>query len=497
MAVREVKFKIDVKGIVEACLSFGDKYEIDEYIEDYDKVRHLDFLKEIFNENLEIESAHYSNEESGDILNIIKNNMYLYFIYTNIPIEESLRNLYSALKSRDKDLITRKAVNVIKKIIGLNLYIYNPDHGINKKIDMYREQETIGLVNKNYDLSPREYTLEIDDTNLPSLKSISQSTSEGLDREKFIYISDKIKDIIDMEILKKYSPIETYHSLDDLYTLKKDGVLLVDYGLELIHEKYHEIKDLFQTIKQIKLISKSQKDIIEHISDVFTPENLKIVISICDNAEEIMREKKIHGYVINALEYMMSKTDFLKETDSSENTLKIKPDLSNFREDYLSNKNNLKKLVNERINRLPEEYREICDSPTIKTEENASNYMQNSKELLQWKLDKEDRQHGNCVLLLISLGGLSSISPIQKQYLLRKLKEFGEIWNIKVIIDREEAIEEVIEEEKKAVEVPTEKQPRQANRIKILMVSAIVLAAVTFLFLAHSRGAVKLVSANY
>ncbi|KAI5193368.1 hypothetical protein NEMIN01_2506, partial [Nematocida minor] len=351
---------------------------------------------------------------------------------------ELMSDFHSKLIKRDDQLIEFKTLLVLNEIIKLNPFVYKKEHGIRRK------KEEVNYINffygSRFNLDTRECTLEIDD--VKNLKSIAKYTSESLNRHNLSYVSGLVS-LLNLAALKEFMPVEEYYTLDYLYTnkYKYSGKTLVDYGLDLIQEKYHKIKE----IRDASNDHDKLKEIADQISGLFvSDEELKIVLSIGQNIKQIRKEKEIHSCMIDAIEYMMDDTDILGKKDEPK-TAKIESDLSNFDKDYISGATGLNKTVSERRSKLTKKRRMLeeekieCEEKRIQklqkktsstsnvSDQNESRTVadiENDMVLLDWDLEKEALQYSNVCKLLSRLSLLSDISPIQKEYIVKNIEEF-------------------------------------------------------------------------
>ncbi|KAI5192611.1 hypothetical protein NEMIN01_2110 [Nematocida minor] len=431
MTIREVKLKINVDEILRACRFDNSTDSINPFIANSDRLGFLITLKNVFSKNIEIEDVQpdgkeddqYSRAEKKHILDAVKNNIYRYFIYENYKAE-IMNNLYIAIKARNNESIRNKCIRMLNELIKPNPSIYNPKHGICRKIDANEPLETIPLDNETSSVGSRTCALEIDDTKFSSLESLLQSTSESLDREFFFYIYNS-NESANMIALKSYSTIKEYYTLDELYTktCKGSDVLLIDYGLNLVRERYLEIDGLIKTIKEIEGISKDSQKISEKINEVFSSEELKVVISINDNLTRIAREKDLENCILKAIEYMANGTSLLKGIIGKK-TLAIDADLRNFSGDYITGRSGLKRILSEKkraeLNRkivVKEEEKE-----EIEKSGQSGSAIANEIHSLKYRLQNSNMQLDNIYVLLDSLNYFSGTSLAQKNYLFKKIE---------------------------------------------------------------------------
>ncbi|KAI5188988.1 hypothetical protein NEMIN01_0252 [Nematocida minor] len=470
MPIKEIRLKINVEGIVQACQHFSSKdskvHTINHTYIDYSVV-----LEDILCRNLEIESGLLTGEEKKAVLDIIKNDMHQHFIYNECMVH-IIRNLYFSLVNKESRYIRNSSVHLINEVIKPNTLIYKPEHGIHRKHDKNKEPEKIDPYDASADLSPRVYTLEVGDTQNPlGLESMLQSASESLYRDIFCYVPSLVY-LLGMHALENYTHTRERYTLDELYTLthKETGASLVDYGLRLIHDKYYEISDLIWLTTAVKSISNDPQVVAEQINEVLGPEDLKIVFSIGAYLKEIAYEKRVLNCMVRAVEYMARNTSLLKGRDGS-NTLIVTTDLEDFVKDYITSSGGIKKLVAKKKAALEEEikrkYRSRftesrkCEeleaslqeptdenSPDVQTysrirEEKSReieslqcsiNGITNDIYLLECDAQKEDLESESILEFLYRLEFYPGIlSLAQREYILRKIEEHGEGHGIKVV----------------------------------------------------------------
>ncbi|KAI5193039.1 hypothetical protein NEMIN01_2377 [Nematocida minor] len=461
--MKEVKFKIDASKIVQACHSITNS-SLDTRANT--PIVHMAILEHILSKSLEIESSQYSDKERRTILKIIKNRMYEYFLY-NRNVAGIVRSLHCALNRRDSGSIKSKTILLINEVIAPNTFIYSPEHGIRRRVGRNEKLDSIDPDDSSADLSARICTLEIDAAGFSGLEGILQLTSESLDRESLLYTACLMYSI-GTHKLKKIMHIEECYTLSDLYTLNKDtGVPLVDYGLRLLFKKYYALEDLARKIKAMGRAPSSTPQIAEQISEVFSPEDLKIIISIKNNLENIKYEKRLQNCMAKTLEYMQNSTNLLEGVDGSK-TLRIKLSLSDFYAKYVAS-TKLEKLIQTKRGKLHKEietktqalreekaqYKAVradlqdpIDKPRLHSEsysqtqeeksketENkrcAINKMQNEIYLLKCASKKENMQSNNIRVLLRTLRFLPTMDPSQKIHVFNKIEEFGRAHDIEI-----------------------------------------------------------------
>ncbi|KAI5192620.1 hypothetical protein NEMIN01_2119 [Nematocida minor] len=512
--MREVKLKIDAEGIVKAALCIKNMKNMDKVVASCDRVSYLAILKNILDRNIRIESEHKDGKEKT-ILDIVKNDIYQCFTH-NEYMAPSANNLHYALKHGNDRSIRQETIYLINDLITPNTLIYSPEHGIYIQVDRNEPLESIDSQDDNADLSTRTYTLQVDDENL---ENVLQITSENLDRQNLCYLSI-LPDLKYMAAIKKYSSVEEFYTLDELYTLTKDGVPLVDYGLRLIHEKYHDIVELVDLIEEVKVISNKPQDTIKkEVSELFTTEeDLRIAISISNHVEQIEHEKKMHSYMISMMECIENSTDLLDEKDGSK-VLKIKQDLSDFYENYVHSTGLIdiifkkgdklsieREAMSECLDAKKEEYNKKEGSleewkketnlssqdyaqtekekkDEIKALKRSINHLENDMNLQEWAIKRVALKYGDICTFQNIYHILSSLIPAQRDCIVKKMKEFGKLQKIKVV---------VAEEKREALK----SKYTQVNTVKIL---AIAVVSITVLALSASllkNKAVKFVCLN-
>ncbi|KAI5192048.1 hypothetical protein NEMIN01_1796 [Nematocida minor] len=514
MTRREVKLKVNVEGIVEKCKSIYSRYDADFLNTQCIKPSYLVILKDIFGgDSLEIESDH-SKEEKERILDIIINDM-SQFLIDNEYQESKMYVVGQALKSKDDNLIESKSIELINKFMKPNPFIYRPEHGIYRKIAMNESFEPLYPDDDSPYLSTgTSYTLEIDDTKLQNALQLSE---ENLRKKYFTYANYLLFLLEPRDDLKKYSSIKKHYTLEGLYDLKEKNVTFLDYGLGLIYDNNYTFERLIERIRRMEADSCERTSIEKEIKEAFIQEDLDIIISVIDNIKEITYEKNIYERMVRALDYMANNTTLLKETEGGPNILRIKADLSNFKQDYLSSDACLSEIIKEKSIKLYDEIRENKILFRRKTNENnervgnleewenknkntldpqtynkilgekkeeiqkayisfdafkkklRSLQFDEKRENIEWESTSELQNH---------LRFLSELSPVQNEYLLTKIKEIAKLLDIKVVIDGVEPVKEMEVEE-----APTGSFLKDIKPIKKgiagLLTSAFVLTGVT------------------
>ncbi|KAI5192918.1 hypothetical protein NEMIN01_2288 [Nematocida minor] len=482
MVTREVKLKVNVEGIVKSALSIKNKYDQEFYNTSSEQLRHLTILKDIFDgNNLEIESDH-SEEEKKVILDTLRKDIYLYFIENGYQVP-SMQYLYSVLKGGRDASIRSEAILLANHLIKQNPFIYRPDHGICRKSVAGELFDDINPENAAPDLSTRTYTLEIDATKFVNLRSLMEANAESLSRQNYLYV-DTAARFKGIDVLKKHVHLRKFYTLDDLYTKEYEDTKtsLLDYGLELICRKYHDIEKLSEEIEEPKIIYKGlQDDIADKINKVFVQEELEIVIPILDDIKKIGYEKSLHKSIIYTLEYLVNNTALLKEPASGLNVLHIKKDLSDFYEDNVTGKG-LEKIVDDKVDEITREMLKHIDSLNRENEEYTEkearlqrwmeeyrnklntqiynkmveeknkemqeavfsiNDLNNKIYLLACDKERETIRSKSLVELKKNLKSLPELTLLQKQHLLEKIKQFAKVHNVKV--EEEEPARSLVE----------------------------------------------------
>ncbi|KAI5193289.1 hypothetical protein NEMIN01_2450, partial [Nematocida minor] len=411
--MREVKLVIDIKRIVEACLTMKSKNDMKADIECDNTVGRLAILKHMLKDNLKIEDSSYSADDNQHIIEAVENDICQCFIYRYPRVIIRLNN---AINNKEKDEIIRSyAIELANELIELNPLVYNPEHGINRKTETV---EKIKSDTSDDALGTRTCTLEIDDEKFFNLKSMAEYTAKSLDRYVLYSVSYFI-DSMGMLFLKLFPLIKEYYTLDYLYAEKdeKTNLLLVDHGLGLIHKKYHKIREIIEKLKKVGKDDEAQKQsIIDELKGLFdSEEDFKVVLSIIKNIRRILNEKSVQKCMVDIVEYMFNNTNLLDKTDEK-NALKLEKDLSNFLSVFIRVDGRLQQKVKERIAKL-------------RAEKGAS---EAETKLIGWKLKKEESllQDG-IVFLQDNRHFLRSLSKAQVDYLYKKIKETLEAQNPK------------------------------------------------------------------
>ncbi|KAI5193208.1 hypothetical protein NEMIN01_2413, partial [Nematocida minor] len=443
MTRREVKLIINVEGIVQKCRDINSMEDMKEVVKYDDKLSHLAILKCILKDNLKIENSPYSDEENQHILSILENDIYYYFLYHGFEASRVMFELRDELENKYDDLIRTRAISLVNELINSNKFIYNPDHGMNRKNEGVKFIKINDGTDKN-NLGTRTYTLEIDDAKLPDLKRIADFTEETLNRDNLRIASYyvRFKNIL---LLKDFVSIQDCYTLEDLYTKKdeKTNMSLVDYGLDLIHKKYFEIRDLVEKAKEANDDEAQKQSIINQLNGLFPSEgDMRVFLSIIENSPKILNEKEVQKCMIKALDYMATNTDILGKV-GEQKVLKIKSDLSNFNRDYMSIYEGLKRKVQDAIIKLEHEKEALKEEKekytgTDSTSQNESrtlSVIENAIKSLKWRIYKGNIQSNNVDFLTMDLlRPLRDLNPVQKQYIIKKIKESADLLNVQVVV---------------------------------------------------------------
>ncbi|KAI5192998.1 hypothetical protein NEMIN01_2342 [Nematocida minor] len=521
--MKKVKLIVNVKELFEACNAIiaPDSKVV---LEHKGYLETINILKNIFSSGgLKIESVkypwfslfkfnlfsteskRYTDREKEAILDIIKNNIYEYYTYN---VYKSIGYLHEALKCKDETAIKSQFIDLINDIIRQTPLIYNPEQGVHMQFDRDKALEDVLLPDRDIDLSTREYILEIDDTKFLNLESLRDSVIESRDRKMFHYITkNSIEDSmrkLDMDIFKKYSFKKKYYTLDELYTKKYENTneLLIDYGLKLIHEKYHKIAELIELVREIKIISNNPQDIVEEIYKVFTAEELLLAISIKNNLKKISHEKYIHDYIIDTIEYVANKTDFLKETEGGPNILRLKAGLSNFYRKYVARGIDLKEILKKEKTKIYNEIKEkqeILREKKIEYDQAVEKNNEESVTKLSCSINnlendlyllRHDKHRAFLKLLNfnIKLYELDKLKPIQEEHILKGIKRFAKARKIEVDRLKVPKESEVVLEESEELK---ERKIIQMQKTVILIVFLISLI-ISIVFISFSRNVAKL-----
>ncbi|KAI5189824.1 hypothetical protein NEMIN01_0687 [Nematocida minor] len=425
--MKEVKLVINIKGIVEVCQAMKSMNDIKAAIKHKDNISQLTILKRLLKDNLRIENSPYTNDDDNQyIIETAENEICQYFVYRYPVFPRAISELNDAIKNEEDESIRSHAIELANKIMEMNPLIYRIEHGISRKSEAVEE---IKSDVSNDKLGTRTCTLEINDVKFPSLKRMAKYSTESLNR----YVSQSISRSLDSEnllFLNESTPIGEYHTLNELYTNTCEGtdVLLIEYGMDLIHKKYVEIRDIVQKVMEMKNSMDKKQYIIDQVNALFaSKEDSKAVLSIIKNIGPILIEKEIQKYMINAVVYMVNNTDLLGEKGAPK-TLKLEKDLSNFAKDYIDIGAVLEKKVETEIDKLKREKREL-EKGKRKEELEAAEKIK----LLDWKLKRENSQYDEIILLQDSLQHLENLDPAQVNYLYKKIGEFLKAENVKAI----------------------------------------------------------------
>ncbi|KAI5192963.1 hypothetical protein NEMIN01_2319 [Nematocida minor] len=488
MTTREVKLKINVDETIKDLQSSKTINSMFKGADFNYEASQLIIIEKIF-ENIEIENAQhdgnkensqYSKKEKETVLEIIKKKVCKYFMYQEAKNAKSIHNMQKELKARNTDGIRNECINLINKIAEKNLFIYSPEHGIDMQIDRHKKKEKINIPNSATSIGTRTCTLQIDDTKFSNLESLLEYFEESIYRE-FLY--DNVFNTFGQEsidILRSFLPIEEYHTLNELYTEKyeKTDVLLIDYTLALIKKKYYKIKELAEKIKKEKANPDSElySAIETEIKNTFRDEELKALFSFKKHIETIDYEEVIQKYMIELIDYIAHSTDSLGKSGEPK-VLKIKADLSNFSEDYITGKRlkelvrqkkdtlvNIKRMINTSLSKKETDLRKLkrISEHDSKTQEEKNkkmenlnreiNSLENDFELVQWEIQREKSHYNKTQEILYVIEKLSKMTPFQKKYLIKKLEECLSALNIKIEVTEDSTND--IEKKKESVSNP-------------------------------------------
>ncbi|KAI5191929.1 hypothetical protein NEMIN01_1747 [Nematocida minor] len=504
--MKEAKLKIDIDGIIKACKSINSADAMKEYVAGENKISHLFILKYILKDNLKIESDEHSEEEREDILDIVKNNIYRYFIDATYEVED-MDKLHEALKTGKSAPIESEAISLIDKFVKPNPFIYSAKHGIRRKNNTDEDEST--------DPSTRTYTLEIDDANTPpNLKSLARFTSAGIDGLFLNYIFNLL--LQSARVLKNYSDDSTYYTLDKLYstTYEDTGVPLVDYGLSLFCEKYYKIAELVEKIREMETNKASREDIVGKIRKVLSPEELSLLFSIKNDIPKIVLGKKLQNSMIKAVEYAKSDIPLLTRTDGLD-ILDINTNLSKFYERYITantasnadiNISKLEKKVEKKTQALEEKRRKYDQAVKKKDRKETEkttrsiNVLKNDIYLLECDIKRVKLQSNNIYRLLYNIKyTLPILNPVQKKCIIEKVEEFRTIRRIKAVEDEinNTVYEEVIEDDEvNDSGADNERKPTSAEIVKILVLGAILIVVTVLLLNSFSKNRIKVTGTN-
>ncbi|KAI5192868.1 hypothetical protein NEMIN01_2254 [Nematocida minor] len=514
--MKEVKLEINVDKILKACKAINTEGS-NVHLSKNTPKEHLSMLEEMFkDDNLKIESAH-NDKEKECILKIVKSRASQHFAY-NANGAKHMSELHDALMGKEGVDFQTAFISVLEELIKPNTLIYSPAHGIKRRVDRNEPLENITLSDGTVDPSPRACTLEIDDARFLGLESLLQFTEEGLDRKNFSAVSclPESKDIV-----SNIHCIEEYYNLPSLYTkeYKDTGIPLVDYGLKIIHEKYDAIKKLNKEIGETEANSdKNQKEKInENIETLFGSGGLDVVVSVLDSLEEIKHEKIMHSKTIKAIECMASNGIFLDETDGK-NRLQMTNNLNYFYKKYIDSTGLVEKLNKKIIamdSKIKDEkvsldaekakYKEVeahlkalegaenSDSQEYEQEirvkngemetiRRTVNNLEHEIYLLECEREKENMDHKNIELVLLSLDLLSRMSLNQKKYFVKKIEKHAKMLGVEV-----ETVGPSIHEEE---EISGEKYPflTETTRTKIIKAFMFIYAFIIItILLIHTK----------
>ncbi|KAI5189823.1 hypothetical protein NEMIN01_0686 [Nematocida minor] len=434
MNTKEVKIKINVEKIFTAIQNIS---SIDDLLKHSAPKGYIALIDRIFHESIEIESGADNAREKKLILNILSNRIREYFAYRYGKCD--MRGLYKALQGKKKEEIREYSISIINALTQPNALIYSPEYGIHRWDDRNIQIEDIDIDDETPTLHPRTCTLKIDCAGFSRLESMLQLTTESMEKELFFHFADLLcTEGKEIDILKKYLPEkEEYHTIDYLYTPFKGGnTLPVDYGLRFIHRNYDELKQLVEEVKAMEGAARSIKQITAKIIDVIPIEDLGIVTSIIHNIDAINNEKKAQKSMLDAIEYMADNSVFLGGKNRSK-VLDIHSDLSNFREDYISESRGLKNIIIRTTNGLNKKFGELRDEAQNKSNEyeqteeeeksekeleeleHSINRLKYEMYLLTYEIRKEKSHLDNARLLKADFHCF--MKPVQHKHILKKI----------------------------------------------------------------------------
>ncbi|KAI5193008.1 hypothetical protein NEMIN01_2352 [Nematocida minor] len=476
--MKEAEIRINLKGLMKACKSIK---VTDDLLEYNNSAQHLAVLYNMINTDfIEMERGSESDEEGQEILDLAKNRIYQYFTHNPYGVK-IMHGLYRALKSKNQKEIRKMSFCLANELIQPNTLIYSAEHGITRKSDKNKALDRLDPEDNSPDLSSRTCIVQVDSSNPSILDDLYESTTESMERDLFEYFANLlISKGRDVAILKKYLPQEEHCTFENLYTLRRgDSILPVNRGLTTIYKKYDAIKKLVEDVKALEASPNNRKQILKKIADVFSSmRELGVAISIIENIEKIRNEKAANKGIFNAIEYMAHSTDLLGK-QSEPKVLKIQSNLSGFCRDYITGSAGLEKRVGEKKDELAEQIKakkEALEEKRIdryqairegKSEEEveslllSANNLENEIYALECDYKKESLQLRN----IANLCFLRQTDPIQKQYLLENIKEFGKTLGVKVVIDGVEAVDEKEKEDEEEKE-DTEKEPKKSSSPK-------------------------------
>ncbi|KAI5193072.1 hypothetical protein NEMIN01_2400 [Nematocida minor] len=480
--MKEVKLSIDIRGMLQACLTFKSTDKILKY---NTSNCYADILSHLFDNNIKIDSE--NSNLKNNVLAIIRNRTYQH-IMVNQNAREIMSKLHTALKAGDKDIARSECISLANELVKPNTLIYSPEYGIHRQPGKNGVLENIAQADGINDLSSRTYTLQIDDTKSSGLEGLVESTKENMDEDFLSHTIDLIElKKEDTNILKKYAQTQEKYNLEELYNSEDNNTALVDSGLSFISEKYADIIDLIEKLKHMETVPSTRPEVIREFKKVFTTEeDLKIFFSIVDNIQEIKIEKTSYRSMISNIKYIGHKTELLGAANEPK-VLKINSNLSNFDKDYISRSGGLKQKVYQEIARIDAEIssQESARAQIIgeeKSDEEAEklkpsiNNIENEICSLQYDRKKEELQISN---IRENLYNLRYTTPAQRNYMLEKLKDFGNKWGMHV------EVEQVAEESKLT----------KTKNILIYIGMGIFLT-LSILFVVRSRGEINLASNN-
>ncbi|KAI5193290.1 hypothetical protein NEMIN01_2451 [Nematocida minor] len=444
----EVKLLIDIEGMLNTCKEIKGMQDMRAAVENENSVGKLAVLKRILKNNLKIENSPYTADDNQYILDIVENDFYQYALHIGHEGTAVVSELNRAIKKGEDAPIMSSFISLASEIIAPNPFIYNPEHGIHRKD---RKIEKIKADDGRAKLGSRTYTLEIDHAKFPDLKRAAQSAKERLDKQNFGYIPG-LMDSVETGVLKNFAPLDKLYTVHSLYTArdKETDALLVDHGVQLIQEKYDEVRDILKKIEEVEDVNDraQQESIAAQLNELYpSEEDLRAVVSTLENIEKIEFERNMLTHMVCAVEYMAHNTDLLGGADEPK-VLKIKRNLGKFNRDHISGEGKLEKKVTENMAMLENKRQALEDEqtkcsgtgPQEESGERSLEEINNDMIELGWSSRKESLQFSNVRRFLNDLQSLYFIIPVQQEYIFRRLEESLEAQNIKMemVFEKEE-----------------------------------------------------------
>ncbi|KAI5193314.1 hypothetical protein NEMIN01_2470 [Nematocida minor] len=438
--MKEVKLVIDIKGIVETCKAMKSIFGVKMAIECDNNVGRLAILKHMLKDNLKIEDSSYSADDNQYIIKTAENEICQSFIYRYPVFPRIISKLNDAIKNEEKDEIIRSyAIELANELMEMNPLVYNPEHGISRKTEAV---EKIKLDASDDTLGARTCTLEINDAMFPSLRSMADYTTESLNRDTFYHLSSSLQPT-GMFLLKDFASasIKEYYTVYGLYTKRdeKTNLLLVNYGLYLIHENYFKILGIIKKIKKMNNDKAQKQSIIDQVNGLFaSEEDFKVVFSVIENIESIIAEKSMQKHMISEVAYITNNIDLLGGTGEPK-TLKLGENLSVFARDFIEVNKNLKHKVDTEVAKLRakkealETEKKEYDGTSLKSQNKMRTIsdIENDIISLEWKIKKEESLYGDILFLQDNLQFFDNLSQAQVNYLHMKIKGTLEAQNPK------------------------------------------------------------------